>query len=254
MRRIELGKNPVRMDFLAHIVWPDEPDKRDAFISLTNDVSIAYLAQAQEQSRFKENFVEGHYDVWAKAVREAFEQTVIIKEQREKTALTGLGLNDLNSEIDRHMPAMYFAGYTIAAFTTMVQHHKDDIRLRGGPGIKKAQELIADIQIVSLTTVENAWRRYKSVAHFICAALVLENSKIDAMMARLSEPNTELIEASQFYRKLLTSYVPKRARKPLVGHESLWMPPLEWECNGTELIGNPIPEKWLDHLEERKGR
>lgn len=255
MRRIKLSRNPaIRTDFLAHMVWPNDAEKRVGYVELYNDASIAFLAAAQRESRFRDNFADGHYDIWTKAVRNAFADEVCNPEIRSESIAQGFGIKALDEEMQSRLAHMHTAAFVVVALVTMIQHHKSDPRLRGGPGIKKAQELIADVQKLALTTVESAWLEYKTVSHFLCAALVLGECKIVRFYERIIQPDKELIEASQFYRLILTTFIPKRRAVPLVDPEDLWLPPLEWECNGTELIGSPLPDDLLNGLANRKAR
>ncbi len=255
MPRIKLSRNPAtRLDFLAHVFWPKDEEKRKAYIALTNEASFAYLAEAQEKSMIQSIFVEGHYDAWAKSVREQFADEVIDSDETAKSVSLGYGLHSLGTEIHKNAANVFLTGYTILVLTTMIQHHAEDERLRGGPGIKKAQEVVADIQLIALSRVENAWAKYKTVAHFCTAAVVLAGLEISAMIELFLRPTAEFISASQYYRLLLTTFKPQRRNVPLVSENELWLPPTEWECNGTKLVGPPLPEALLNALGERKAR
>ncbi len=255
MPRIEISKLPnIALDFLVHIVWPNDEEKRKAYIALGTESSIAYFAEAQAASPLRNAFADGHYDVFSKTIRDLFAADWRDPDETARVISKGFGIASMDKEIKSNLEKAFLAGITLLAFTAMIEHHSEDDRLRGGPGIKKAQEVIARATLKALSSVESAWSTYKSISHYCAAATVLTDSGVNGMTCKLAQPDAELIAISQYYLALLTTYKPSGRQEPLVATDRMWLPPQNMDFDAIRVPGKPLPEPFLDDLDGRKAR
>ncbi|MFK5980964.1 MAG: hypothetical protein QM488_18995 [Rhizobiaceae bacterium] len=257
MRRIVLSKHPTyRGDFLAHFVWPKDDDekKRLDYIELTNASYSPISKDVQDEYSMKTEFPDGVFDNWANTWRAQYESDVINHDKLLKIISERTGSGSLEKEISKNIPKFIYAGNVICRLASMIQHHSNDPRVRGGPGIKKAQEVVSDLQTIALTKVESAWLNYRTVAHFGAAAVDIMGNKSSDIIALCVSPTANFISRSQFYENLLTTFVPKGRKSALVSKSEVWRLPLEMENEEVDFSCAPLTEEQLTALGNREYR
>lgn len=171
-------------------------------------------------------------------------------------------LNDLEMEMTRRLFDVVSTGYILLLIASIDKNHRDETR--GGASVRKAIHILCEVTDqkkvnlalkaqgypgVNETSLNGAWRKFKSVAH-LCAAYGLVE---DMFGGKLSEPPVIYHDQEAFelfladacvLQNFLTEFVPKGRTDPLVQEDKIFRIDTEVVVKALEI------EKYTLFLEE----